>query len=180
MADNQISMNPWKLATIGLLLVGGTVMATTFVTGQKNAPEPSPVTPTAAQPAPQPAAVHKASSPSPAPARPQQAASPVPVQRAQPSPAIIEACNRYANEQVTGKTTEVLKDAGIGAVLGAAVGAATGAIADGGKGAGKGAAIGGIVGATGGTLFGLNENKANDEKYKAAYTSCMQAKGYPA
>ena len=173
MADDHISINPWKLATIGLLVIGGTVMVTTFVTGQKNAPDSGSAS-TAVAP---PAAVHKTDNPTPAHARPRQAANTV---SAQPSPAIIEACNRYANEQVTGKTTEVVKDAGIGAVLGAAVGAATGAIADGGKGAGKGAAIGGIVGATGGTLFGLNENRANDEKYKAAYTSCMHAKGYPA
>ena len=173
MADNQISMNPWKLATIGLLVIGGTVMVTTFVTGQKNAADPAAASATAAQTA----VAHKANNPSPAHARPQQATN---AASAQPSPAIIEACNRYANEQVTGKTTEVLKDAGIGAVLGAAVGAASGAIADGGKGAGKGAAIGGIVGATGGTLYGLNENRANDERYKAAYTSCMRAKGYSA
>lgn len=173
MADNQISMNPWKLATIGLLVIGGTVMVTTFVTGQKNAADPAVASTSAAQTA----AAHKANNPSPAHARPQQAANTV---SAQPSPAIIEACNRYANEQVTGKTTEVVKDAGIGAVLGAAVGAAGGAIADGGKGAGKGAAIGGIVGATGGTLFGLNENRTNDERYKAVYTSCMRAKGFPA
>ena len=61
---------------------------------------------------------------------------------------------------------------------GAAVGAAGGAIAGGGKGAGKGAAIGGVVGAGGGTLYGLNENKKNDEKYKAAYSSCMHSRGY--
>jgi uncharacterized protein YcfJ len=98
----------------------------------------------------------------------------------QPSQAVVEACNKYANDQVTSKTTELVKDGGIGAVLGAAVGAVGGAIADGGKGAGKGAAIGGIVGATGGTLYGLNENKANDEKYQAAYASCMHSNGYSA
>jgi hypothetical protein len=73
---------------------------------------------------------------------------------------------------------EVVKDAAIGAVVGAAVGAAGGAIADGGKGAGKGAAIGGVVGAGGGTLYGLNENKKQDERTRAAYASCMRGKGY--
>src|SRR5215470_10977393 len=93
---------------------------------------------------------------------------------------VVDACNRYASAQVgeTDKTTEVVKDAAIGAVVGAAVGAAGGAIAGGGKGAGKGAAIGGVVGVGGGTLYGLNENKKNDEKYKAAYASCMRARGF--
>ena len=49
---------------------------------------------------------------------------------------------------------------------------------DGDKGAGKGAAIGGIVGAGGGTLYGLNENKKHDERYKEAYSGCMRSKGY--
>lgn len=160
MADNQISMNPWKLSTIALVVVGVTVAVTTFVTGQKSDVE----TGKSAKAVPANTAQHKSN----------QAAS-----HAQPSQAVVEACNRHANEQVTSKSTELMKDAGIGAVLGAAVGAAGGAIADGGKGAGKGAAIGGIVGVTGGTLFGLNENKGNDEKYKAAYASCMHAKGFP-
>ena len=76
------------------------------------------------------------------------------------------------------KTLEVVKDAAIGAVVGAAVGAAGGAIADGGKGAGKGAAIGGVVGAGGGTLYGLNENRKQDQQYRAAYASCMRSRGY--
>jgi uncharacterized protein YcfJ len=97
-----------------------------------------------------------------------------------PTKEVVEACNRHAAAQVgeTDKTQEVVKDAAIGAVVGAAVGAAGGAIAGGGKGAGKGAAIGGVVGAGGGTLYGLNENKKNDEKYRAAYSSCMQSRGY--
>jgi hypothetical protein len=80
----------------------------------------------------------------------------------------VEACNKYADDQVTGKTTEVSPDAGIGAV----VSVAGGAIADGGKGTGKSAALGGVVGASGGSVYDLNENKAHDGKYKAAYASC--------
>jgi len=53
-----------------------------------------------------------------------------------------------------------------------------GAIADGGKGAGKGAAIGGVLGAGGGTLYGLNENKRHDERYREAYGNCMRSRGY--
>ncbi|PYN98063.1 MAG: hypothetical protein DMD91_16050 [Candidatus Rokuibacteriota bacterium] len=55
---------------------------------------------------------------------------------------------------------------------------AGGAIADGGKGAGKGAAIGGVVGAGGGSLYGLNQNKQHDEKYRAAYGACLRSRGY--
>jgi hypothetical protein len=39
-------------------------------------------------------------------------------------------------------------------------------------------AIGGVVGAGGGTLYGLNENRRNDEKYRSAYSSCLQSRGY--
>ena len=76
------------------------------------------------------------------------------------------------------KTADTVKNVAVGAVLGAAVGAAGGAIADGGKGAGKGGAIGGILGAGGGTLYGLNETKKHDERYREAYGSCMRARGY--
>src|SRR5437899_891254 len=57
-------------------------------------------------------------------------------------------------------------------------GAAGGAIAGGGKGAGKGAAIGSVVGAGGGTLYGLNESKKHDERYREAYAGCMRSRGY--
>ena len=30
----------------------------------------------------------------------------------------------------------------------------------------------------GGSLYGLNENRKLDEKYRAAYSSCMRARGY--
>jgi hypothetical protein len=35
-----------------------------------------------------------------------------------------------------------------------------------------------VVKGAAGTLYGLNENKTNDEKYRTAYASCMHAKGY--
>jgi hypothetical protein len=90
----------------------------------------------------------------------------------------INKCNEYAASQVGDKTTEILKDTGIGAVAGAGTGAAGGAIADGGKGAGKGAAIGGLVGAVGGVLYGVNENRGRDERYRTVYASCMRSHGY--
>jgi hypothetical protein len=45
-------------------------------------------------------------------------------------------------------------------------------------GAGMGAPFGGVVGAGAGTLYGLNENRRHDERYRDAYASCMRARGY--
>jgi hypothetical protein len=72
----------------------------------------------------------------------------------------------------------MVKDGAIGAVVGAVIGAAGGAIADGGTGAGTGAAIGGLVGVGGGTLYGLNESKQHDQRYRDAYAACMRDRGY--
>ncbi len=95
-----------------------------------------------------------------------------------PPQSIIQACNKYASDQVNSKTEEVVKDAGIGALLGAATGAAIGAIAGGGSGAAKGAGIGAIAGGAGGTLYGINENQTSDARYEEAYSSCMRSRGY--
>lgn len=99
-------------------------------------------------------------------------------QPAHPPQAVIERCNRYASEQVNSKTEEVVKDAGIGALLGAATGAAVGAIAGGGSGAAKGAGIGAIAGGAGGGLYGINQNQSNDARYQDAYTHCMRQNGF--
>jgi outer membrane protein OmpA-like peptidoglycan-associated protein len=101
-----------------------------------------------------------------------------PVQPTQPPQSVVERCNRYASQQVTGKTEEVVKDAGIGALGGAALGAAIGAISGGGSGAAKGAGIGAIAGGAGGGLYGLNENQKNDARYQEAYTSCLRQNGF--
>jgi hypothetical protein len=47
----------------------------------------------------------------------------------------------------------------------------------GGMEAGKGTAIG--VGVSAGTLYGLNENRKQDQRYRDAYAACMRARGYP-
>src|SRR5215813_9723868 len=166
--------NPWKVTALAMALVMATALVTGLVVANWSG-SPQDV----AQPAPAPASPRLIQQPKP------MGAKPTPAQAAQAIPAvptkeIVDACNRYAAAQVgeSDKTTEVVKDAAIGAVVGAAVGAAGGAVAGGGKGAGKGAAIGGVVGVGGGTLYGLNENKKNDEKYKAAYSSCMHSRGY--
>lgn len=158
--------NPWKLTAIGMAVVMATALVTGLVVAnwsggdrtaqEQKAPEPKAQAPRAAAPA------RVASAP------------------ATPGPSTIEACNKYAAGEAgtKDKTMEVVKDGAVGAIVGAAVGAAGGAIAGGGKGAGKGAAIGGVVGAGGGTLYGLNENKKQDERYRAAYASCMHARGF--
>lgn len=146
--------NPWKLTTIGLLLVIATALVTGLVvtTWMDNKEQAKPAT-----------------------AAPGGRVRPA---AAVPSAADIEACNQYAKSIVGSKTTEVVTDALVGGAIGAGVGAAGGAIASGGKGAGKGAAIGGVVGATAGTLYGLNEANKNDARYVEAYHACMKRRGY--
>ncbi len=162
------SWNPWKMTAIGMALVMVTALITGLVVANWTGSESDTKKP----------ATHTAS----APVRPAHSSSSAgsAMPSAMPSQAAIDDCNRQAAQAPTtgDKTMEVVKDAAIGAVVGAAVGAAGGAIANGGKGAGKGAAIGGVVGAGGGTLYGLNENKKQDERYRAAYAQCMHGRGY--
>jgi len=164
--------NPWKITALAMALVMATALITGLVvanwSGSNQDAEQKATANNRVVQQPRPAAVK--------PAQPQT----VQARPAVPTQEVVDACNRYASAQVGegDKTKEVVKDAAIGAVVGAAVGAAGGAIAGGGKGAGKGAAIGGVLGVGGGTLYGLNENKKNDEKYKEAYSSCMHSRGY--
>ena len=185
MAD--ASPNQWKLATIGLLIVGATVLITSLVIGRDTKvvpPEEIVQTEEAdtqvvkKEPTSKPKVAVKVAT---APPAPKPAPAPEPVyspQPAHPPQSIMQACNKYASDQVNSKTEEVVKDAGIGALLGAATGAAVGAIAGGGSGAAKGAGIGAIAGGAGGTLYGLNENQTNDARYQEAYSSCMRSRGY--
>ncbi len=186
MAD--ISPNQWKMATIGLLIVGATVLITSIVIGRdtkvvppeeivQNQETEAKVAKEEPVIKPKPAVKVAVASPAPKPA---PAPKPVysPPQPAHPPQSIVQACNKYASEQVNSKTMEVVKDAGIGALGGAALGAAIGAISGGGSGAAKGAGIGAIGGGVGGTLYGLNENQTNDARYQEAYSSCMRSRGY--
>ena len=177
--------NPWKVTAIAMALVMSTALITGLVvanwTGSTReamsdvAPaEKTPVAETAAPTA------KRAAAPKPvAKAMTAQAPS-TPATPMVPTQAAIDACNQWAAEHAgpQDKTMEVVKDGAVGALVGAAVGAAGGAIAGGGKGAGKGAAIGGVVGVGGGALYGLNENHKHDERYRAAYGSCLRARGY--
>ena len=194
------SVNYWKFATIGVLLVGATVAATLLVVGRdsgtrsrdaqtaqvsepvssdENARIPagkaSPVEPPRGVRVAQASRNTSGALPPPPPYPPQAAHPPQP---AYPPQSVMDACNRYANEQVSSQTEDVLRNAALGAAIGAAVGAAGGAIAGGGSGAGKGAAIGSVTGAAGGTLYGLNESKSRDTRYQGAYASCMRSKGF--
>ena len=157
-------MNPWKLTVIVMALVASTAIVTGLVVARWSGNETSletneAVTPPATpprqvaatpQPTPRPAAVVK---PKPAPVQQAAATAPPPPPPATPAPPTvspppnpppaaavptqeaIDACNRYAAEQVgeRSNTKETVTDALIGAVAGAAIGAAGGGIAGGGK-----------------------------------------------
>jgi len=138
MAD--ISPNQWKLATIGLLIVGATVLITSLVIGRDAKVVPPDEMVQAQETDTQVAQKEPVSKPKaavkiaavPTPPKPVYAAPtpPQPVYRAQqpthPSQSIVQACNKYASEQVNSKTQEVVTDALLGAAIGAAVGAAGG------------------------------------------------------
>ena len=158
--------NPWKMTAIGLGLVVATALITGVVVANRSGYEGTQKGGTAA-------ATTKTRAAEVAPAA--VVAPPLGL----PSRAVIDACNQHAAQAAPqSKTTELVKDGAIGAVVGAAVGAAGGAIVDGGSGAGKGAVIGGVLGAGGGALYGVNENRKTDERFRVAYASCMRSRGY--
>ena len=162
---NPTGWNPWKITAIGLGLVVATAVITGVVVANWSGHEGTQKLSTSA-----------ATTKTPAQVAPAAVAAPP---AALPSQAVIDACNQQAAQAVPrNKTTELVKDGAIGALVGAAVGAAGGAIADGGSGAGKGAIIGGVLGVGGGALYGINENRKTDERYRAAYASCMRSRGY--
>lgn len=92
-------------------------------------------------------------------------------------PQDVQECNAVAANSTSNRdsTADTVKEAAIGGAGGAGVGAVGGAI---GGNAGKGAAIGAAVGAVAGTLYGINENRKNDQSYQDAYRACMQQRGY--
>jgi len=168
--------NPWKVTALAMALVMATALVAGLVVANWSGPsreDAQSASPSSSGRLVQP----PRSGARPAPA---QAVQPIPSAPMVPTKQVVDACNRYAAAHVgaSDKTTEVVKDAAIGAVVGATVGAAGGAVAGGGQGAGKGAAIGGVVGAGGGALYGLNENRRNDERYREAYSSCLRSRGY--
>jgi hypothetical protein len=153
--------NPWKLTAIGMGLVIAIVLVTSLVVANWRGRESD----------------KRVVDVSPSRAAPRMATSPA---AGVPTQSAIDACNQSAATQAGHRenTKDTVIAGAIGAVAGAAVGAAGGAVIDGGSGAGKGAVIGGLVGAGGGTLYGLNENRKHDERYRATYAACMHSRGY--
>ena len=141
------SVNYWKFATLGVLLVGATVGATLLVVGRDSktgspdaqtaqmggpvlldenarlSSKAAPVEPQRGTRVAHPGRNTSGALPPPPPYPPQTAYPPQP---AYPPQSVMEACNRYANEQVSSKAENVLKNAALGAAIGAAVGAAPG------------------------------------------------------
>ena len=76
----------------------------------------------------------------------------VPVAVAIPTAEAVQDCNRRASDEAgdLDRTEEVVKN------------------------------LGGAAAAGGGTHYGLDKSRRNDEKYRAAYASCMRARGYEA
>jgi hypothetical protein len=183
--------NVWKLTAMGFAIAAVTALITGLVVVNRagapsrsamDEPSASATGPVAVAPSTNPARPGTAP-PGPGATQPSTASDAKPL--ATPPREIVTACNQQAAAQAgsaprqgTDKALDVAKDAGIGALGGAAVGALGGAVADGGSGAGKGALIGGALGAGGGTLYGMWDNKKNDERFRAAYGACMRARGY--
>jgi hypothetical protein len=148
--------NPWKLATIGLVLTGVTAMATGLTTAYMLRPPTPAQAEMATPPAPATPAVTRYAAVTPAVAQPapvRTVASPraVPVSA---QPVATAECSTGGN-----RALKIAKPGALGALVGAGLGAAGGAIANGGKAAGKGALIGGIAGAALGTGYGAYKTK---------------------
>jgi hypothetical protein len=177
------SQQHWKLTAIGMALVIVTAVATGLVVANWYGPDVPKTAETqpAASPELPPRTAMAPTTPAVAPSQP---STTQPAATGTPARAVTDACNQYAANHAPAaqtqkeKVVDVVKDAAVGAVGGAAVGALGGAIGGGGKGAGKGAAIGGILGGGAGTVYGIYENRKNDQAYRAAYSSCMKSRGY--
>ena len=153
--------NPWKLATIGLALVGTTALGTGLTTAWMLRP---PAAATAQETATTPTTVARMAPA--APAAPSYGVTPA-VQRTPPAPVTrtsappVRPVSTSAADCGTNgdRVMRIAKPGLIGALLGAGAGAATGAIANGGKAAGKGAIIGGLAGTALGAGYGAYKTK---------------------
>lgn len=152
--------NPWKLATIGLALMGTTALGTGLTTAwMMRPPDAATAQETTATP---PTTVARM-----APAAPAYAVTPAvqrtsapPVARTSPPVRPVSTTTAAAECGTNGdRVMRIAKPGLVGALLGAGAGAATGAIADGGKAAGKGALIGGLAGTALGAGYGAYKTK---------------------
>src|SRR3989475_12062068 len=143
--------HPWTLPALGMGLVAATALATGIVVASRSKPEDKPV---AVQPAPAERARVEGARPVAAATAPARV----------PDQTIVKACNDQA-AAATGprdKTTEVVKDGAVGALLGAAGGAAGGGPPGGGKRGGEGGAGGGAGGGGRGDPGGRDGKRARD------------------
>jgi hypothetical protein len=149
--------NPWKVATIGLAMIGTTALGTGLTTAWIMRPPATAVAQEAPAVAPPAPAVRYAVAPSaPRAIAPTVARTAPPVARTTPPAVTPVATTTAAADCSTGgeRAMRIAKPGVVGALLGAGLGAAGGAIADGGKAAGKGALIGGLAGAALGGGYG--------------------------
>jgi hypothetical protein len=161
--------NPWKLATIGIAVIGTTALATGLTTAwvmRPSAPTPLEAPQPSARTAPPGVTPVALTAPPRVVAAPARIA-PAPVRTATAPRVVRPAATRVAVPPVvpadcvsTGdRVWRIAKPAGVGGLVGAGVGAAGGAIADGGRGAAKGALIGGLAGAVLGGGYGAYTTK---------------------
>ena len=143
--------NPWSVAALGLVFVMASALVTGLVVANWSGSSQEP----------EPRRQNSAGSRSWQSTRTaivKSAAAPiagsVPVAVALPTAEAVQACNQRAADEVGApeRTEEAVKDA----------------------------TSGGVAAVRGGTLYGLNEGRRNDEKYRAAYANCMRARGYVA
>jgi hypothetical protein len=159
--------NPWKVATLALVLTAvialSTGLTTAYVMRGPDAPissapaSVSTVPPTVERPVVQPVV---AAAPTKAPARAAVAPRTVNVASA-PATVVPPAATPMAADCGTGadRAMKIAKPGLVGTLAGAGLGAIGGAIADGGGGAGKGALIGGLTGAALGGGYGAYKTK---------------------
>jgi hypothetical protein len=159
-------INPWKLATIGLLLIGVTALSTGVTTAYFMRPSSVPTAT-----APVPAATSVPAAVEAVPAAPVAPAVRYVAARPAPRPVAASAAPRVVRTAAVPVATadgcastgdrvwRIAKPGAIGGLVGAGLGAAGGAIADGGKAAGKGALIGGLAGALLGGGYGAYKTK---------------------
>jgi hypothetical protein len=147
--------NPWKLATIGMALVGTTALGTGLTTSYlMRTPTPAEAQELAASPRAS-AAPRGLVAPRPVTRTVTAAAPAAPVRVTPVSTAAVPADCDTGTE----RAMKIAKPGLLGGLLGAGLGAAGCAIADGGKAAGKGALIGGLAGAALGGGYGAYQTK---------------------
>ena len=159
--------NPWKLATLGLVLAAVTALSTGLTTAYvmrgpdvpaSSMPSVSAVPAVVEGPVVRPPkAIARTQAPAPAattaPAVATASAPGAVVQRASVGPVAVDCATG------TDRAMKIAKPGLIGTLAGAGLGAIGGAIADGGGGAGKGALIGGLAGAALGGGYGAYKTK---------------------